>query len=149
MATQLVKPSIDDLELLRPEATQNGQVSEDEWVKRNCELNASLLRKDPRRYRSFGPYWWVLKESMHNNGITDFGEFIDKEGCNLCQYDTPFHSLLAAWIYSENAIDSGLMYANEHIVSYLPDEADQENDAMPYVVADDEMELLAIQANLQ
>lgn len=149
MATQLVKPSIDELELLRPEATQNGQVSEDEWVKRNCELNASLLRKDPRRYRSFGPYWWVLKEAMRNKGITGFGESFDMEGCDLCRYDTPFHTLLAAWIYSENAIDMGLMYANEHIVSYQPEETDVENDVRPYVVADDDMELLAIQNNLK
>ena len=149
MAIQLVKPSINDLELLRPEATQNGQVPENEWVKRNCELNAALLRKDPLRYRSFGPYWWVLKEAMRNNGITDFGEFIDKAGCDLCQYDTPFHTLLAAWLYSENAIDMGLIYANEHIVYYMPEDADQENDTMPYVVADDEMELLAIQTSLQ
>lgn len=146
---KLIKPSIQELELLRGAATQNGKTSEKEWVQKNCELNARFLRKDPARYRSFGPYWWVLKDEMLKHGITDFGDFLDMEWLELCKYDTPFHTLLAAWMYSENAIDMGLIYSNEHLVSYLPEETDQENDVRPYIVADDEMELLAIQASLQ
>lgn len=149
MARQIVRPQIDELEALRAEATQNGQVSESEWVKRNCELNASILRKDPRRYRSFGPYWWVLKDAMLHHGITEFGDFVDMEGCTLCKHDSPFLTLLEAWLYSENAIDMGLMYSNEHTISFLPEEVEDEPDVRVYTLADDTMELLAVQYALK
>lgn len=143
MANQLYRPSIDELEALRALATKNGSVTESEWCAKNVEIQAGFIRQDPLRYRSFGPYWWILKRAMLKHGIDDFGDFIDSEWESLCDYGTEFHNLLAAWMYAENALDMGLIYSNAHTVAFEPEEADMERDIRPYQLVDDDMEIYA------
>lgn len=145
---ELRKPTVDELEFLRLEATKNGKVSETEWVERCCKETARILRKDPLRYRSYGPYWWVQKQAMLDSGITDFGDFVDKEWHESADYGNAFLNLLVALLYSNAALDAGLIYSNAHNVTFLPDDPDREMDEYVYTVADDEMELLGLQKNL-
>lgn len=140
---ELYKPTVAELELLRNEATRNGKVSETEWVDRCCRESARILRKDPLRYRSYGPYWWVQKQAMLAGGITDFGEFVDMEWHDAVDYGSRFLNLLAALIYSNGAMDSGLIYSNSHNV-IIKSENTGALDAQVYVLSDDDMELLAI-----
>lgn len=145
MTKRLYKPTVDELELLRQEATSNGKVSEEQWIQSNCRLMQGALNRDPRRYRSYGPYWWVMKKAMIDNGISDFGDFVDREWLELADYGNTFHNLLAAWMYQDMAVDNGLIYSNDHNVAFEPEEEGMERDVQVYTLVDDDMEILAFE----
>lgn len=145
---KLYKPSVDELNLIRPGATNNGAVSEEDWVEKCCKETARILRKDPLRYRSYGPYWWVQKKAMIDAGIEDFGDTVDLEWFEKVDYGNKFLNLLAALMYSNSAMDMGLIYANAHNVAFLSEEEAIEHDVQVYTLADDEVEILAVEKNL-
>ncbi|MBD5642007.1 MAG: hypothetical protein HDQ91_06275 [Desulfovibrio sp.] len=146
---KLYKPDKMELEALRREATQDGKVSEAEWVKKNIELTAGILRRDPLRYRSYGPYWWIVKQSMISHGLDEFGDFVDREWFEQADYGSEFYNLLAGLLYSNAAMDAGLIYSNAHIIHFEPEDPESEHDVFEYVVADDRMESLAIQDTIK
>lgn len=147
---QLYKPTIEELELLRDEATGGGRISEAQWAKKICGVMADMLKNDPRRYRSYGPYWWVMKQAMLDNGVAQFGEFIDREWFELVDYGNPFHNLLAAWMYQDGALENGLMYSHAHNVAFLPEEEKVETpDVQEYTLVDEEMEQLALEKGMR
>lgn len=139
---EVKKIAVAAMEALRDEATKNGKVSEDGWADKNVQLTAGLLRGDPLRYRSYGPYWWLVKAAMIRRGIDEFGDFVDGEWFANMDYGNEFHNLLAALLYSNRALDMGLIHSNAHNVELLPAGEDQEEDVLVYVLADDDMELL-------
>lgn len=147
MPKRLYKPSVEKLELLRSGATQNGKVSESEWVKKCCVETARILRKDPLRYRSYGPYWWVQKRAMIDNDINDFGDFVDQEWHDLVDYGNNFLNLLAALIYSNSAMDMGLIYSNSHNIALLQEDG-MEQDIQVYQIIDEEVELYSHEKGL-
>lgn len=139
---KLDKPDKTELEALRNQATKNGQVPEADWVARNIGLTADVLRREPLRYRSYGPYWWILKQALISHGVDDFGDFVVREWFELADYGSEFHNLLAALLYSNAAMDNGLIYSNAHNVAFLPEDEGMESDIQVYTVADDFMEAL-------
>lgn len=141
---RLQKPEVAAIEALRNSATKNGQVSEADWIANNIDLTAGILRNDPRRYRSYGPYWWAVKHSMINHGVDDFGDFVDLEWFEKVDYGNEFLNLLAALMYQDTALDMGLIYSNDHNIEYEPVDEDSEGDVQVYTVADDFMELKAL-----
>ena len=145
MEKQLYRPTREELEAMRGAATKNGAISEERWVQENIAATASLLKRDPRRYRAYGPYWWILKKTMIAHGVTDFGEHVDAHWAELCDYGSDFYNLLAAWLYQDTALDNGLIYSNAHTVAYMPQTEGMEHDVDEYVLADDEMELLGFE----
>lgn len=149
MAKKLIKPAVEEIERFRFEATEGGKVSEEDWVKENCRIVSGILAKDPRRYRAYGPYWWITKRALIANGHDDFGDHVDAEWIEQCDYGNDFHNLIAAWMYQSQALDLGLIYSSAHTVQFEPEEPGGEQDVYEYLLADDEMELLAIQKNLK
>ena len=149
MTKKLYRPGKDELETLRPMATKNGAVSEEKWIADNIRATSKLLKNEPKRYRGYGPYWWILKKIMLAHGITDFGDHVDIEWADLCDYGNDFHNLLAAWMYQDIAFENGLIYSNAHNVAFEPEAEGMEHDVAEYILADDEMELLAVQTSLQ
>lgn len=141
---KLQKPEVAKIEALRDTATNNGQVSEADWIAKNIELTAGILRRDPRRYRAYGPYWWVVKRAMINHGLDDFGDFVDLEWYDKVDYGNEFLNLLAALIYQDMVLELGLIYSNDHNIEYEPVDEDSEGDVQVYTVADDFMELKAM-----
>ncbi len=77
-----------------------------------------FLRADPCRYRAYGPYWWSVKKSFLDQGITEFGDSIDREWLEQTDYGNQFHNLLAAWVYNEGALDGGLIYSHGHTIAF-------------------------------
>ena len=147
MAKKLHGISIDTLEDQRSFALKGGTVTEAEWVKKFISIMQGLLKNDPLRYRSFGPYWWIVKNAMINAGINEFGEAIDAEWLEQSSYDTDYHGLLAALLYSGQMMNNGLIYANQHNIE-LKDE-DGVMDMQVYVLADEDMETLAIEKSFK
>lgn len=146
---KMIKPTVEEIEQFRSEATNGGKVSEEEWVKENCRIVSGILAKDPRRYRAYGPYWWVTKHALIANGHNEFDDHVDAEWLEQCDYGKDFYNLIAAWMYQAQALDSGLIYSNAHLVQFEPEEPGGEQDVDEYTLTDDYMELLAIQASAQ
>lgn len=147
MSKKFLGMSIESLEAERSTALKGGTVIEQEWIVKFLEIMRRLLKNDIRRYRSFGPYWWIVKEAFLEAGITEFGEYIDSEWLDMTRYDTSFHGLLAALLYSGQSMNMGMIYANSHNVSI-----EEENgimDEQVYVLADDDMETLAIEKSFR
>lgn len=143
---RLYKPTKEELEALRAEATKNGKVTEEEWVAKHCELVTKILLQDPLRYRSYGPYWWVLKSALLERGASfGFFDFVDAQWMEAVDYGSTFLNLLAAWMYAENALDMGLIYSHEHTVAFEPEEEGMEQDVRPYFLIDEDMETLALE----
>lgn len=145
-----IKPSEEELELLRDAATKNGAVDEREWVKTHCRLVASLLKRDPLRYRGYGPYWYVVKKALLDAGYSYFGDAIDKEWFELVDYGKTFYNLFAAWMYQENAANLGLIYSSDHIASFEEEDesGDIINTEVEYMATDDDMELMALERRI-
>lgn len=144
MAENMYKMTLEDLEALKREATS--AVSEQEWQTKILGTLAGFIRKDPKRYRAYGPYWWVLKRAMLNNGIADFGDTVDAEWFEKADYGNDAYNILAAHQYSEYAAENGLMYSNEHNVSFkvVDEDMGEYEDTRTYSLVDDEVETLAL-----
>ncbi len=103
---------------------------------------ADMLKKNPMQYRSYGPYWWVVKKILLSFGEDYFGSFLDAEWVEKVTYGDPVWDLLAAWSYSEYALDNGLIYSNGHPVVFINDDGESEEEA--YTLVDDDIETYLI-----
>lgn len=140
------KPTAETLEQLKNEALDGGRVKEEDWQQKLCNSIAGNIKRDPRSYRAYGPFWWVLKRAMIDNGVTDFGTTIDAQWFENADYGNTTDNMLAAWLYGDNAMDNGLIYSNAHNVTFAvsDDEKGDYHDTREYVLVDDEVETLAL-----
>lgn len=136
-AQAIYKPEDAMLTDLMAEATQNGKVSPDQWQARYLEGAKALLQANPIQYRSYGPFWWLLKRAFIQGGTLVFGEHLDAEWLEATEYGDPAKNLMATFVYAEYAINHGLIRSSEHAIGYLDGESDF------YVLADEDMEALA------
>lgn len=134
----LYKPSVQELDALKNEAMQGGKVSPAAWLKKMTDGYARILKRKPQQYRSFGPFWWLLKRELINHGHTEFGTTVDAEWYNHADYGDPVLNMLAVWTYAEFADGRGLLFSNAHAVSFIDDGAESEPEE--YVLIDEEME---------
>ncbi len=133
---EIQKPTKDELTPLFLEATE-GQSGE-QWEKRMVDAIAGILRDRPLRYRTYGPYWWVVKRALIDHGVADVGDHIDKEWFEAMDYGDPALNLLAAWAYEDARFASGQMIENPYHVMMQDD-----GDAIEYACNDEEMEARA------
>ena len=138
---KLYKPEPSHLDGLKKQATASQTV--EEWRKHLLERTARVIREDPLRYRSFGPYWWIQKKLFLDAGITEFGTNIDKEGFEFADYGSSDYNMLAAWLYQDYALDGGILYAPRHTVPIVSPSGQEETELYEYALADEEMEKLA------
>jgi len=125
------KPGINDLHSLKREATHDGTVSDADWLRKMCGTMAKVLDGDPRSYRSFGPYWWIVKKELLDAGYNQFGDFLDREWLEIMDQD--------------HALNNGMIYANGHPIVVTPDEPEgAEPEDRVYTLADEDMEALSI-----
>lgn len=136
---KISKPSAEELRPLLFQATQAGDIPEDEWHKTLITGFAKMLRKSPLQYRCFGPYWWIFKSLLLDAGETDFGTGMDAEWREDMDYGSPSLNLLAAYAYYDGAFERGLIYSNTHTVA----SADGD-ETVEYVLIDEDMETLGI-----
>lgn len=141
MAITLHKPSIETLDALKDEAFNGGKVTPTDWRKKMVAGICGILSARPLQYRSYGPYWWLVKHELITQGITRFGETVDAEWFENMDYGDPVRNLLAAWLYADWAIDNGLIFSNQHTVTQLGEDDEVEN--IEYVLMDDEVEIMA------
>lgn len=132
------KPTPEELAPLLAEATNNGHISEETWRERLAAGIVRVLQKDPLQYRCYGPYWWLVKACLLEQGIARFGTTIDAEWHEKLDYGDPTTNLLAAFAYYSYAFDQGLIRSSGHSVVL------EDGEGMEYVLVDEEMEQLAV-----
>ncbi len=118
MARVFCKNDISACESMRDEFTCNGERDGASVVRCLASAVVGQLRLDPARYRAFGPYWWVVKRILIDNGFTEFGSYVDRRWHDRCCYGNDFDSLLAAWDYFAQCLERGRDHAKDHPVSW-------------------------------
>lgn len=141
-----VRPSNKELDLLKLEATQNGTVSVEDWIKKFVISFTKLLKKDPLQYRSYGAFWWIIKKELIELGIKDFGEHIDLEFIEFLDYKDRVYNILASWAYMNSQEEIKTIHDNVHTMLYFDDDIGNEYKSMEYILIDEEMEILVWQA---
>lgn len=133
------KPTPEELAPLLAEGTKNGAIAEAVWRANLLSGIAGLLTRNPLHYRCFGPYWWLVKDLLRENGEgARFGDTLDIEWKEKMDYGSPTLNLLAAFAYYDMAFDRGLLLSHTHGISY------EDGESGEYVLVDEDMETLAI-----
>ncbi|WP_097422932.1 peptide-binding protein [Escherichia coli] len=88
-------------------------------------LRGQLL-KNPRLYRSYGPYWPEIKKLLLERGYGNFGRLVDRDVRKIYRYDRPALTLIAATLYSQERFDNGQIYSAWHLLP-VPEEVDDQD----------------------
>lgn len=130
----VILPTIEQLEPLLNEATESK--SEADFVASFTKNAIEILTSRPMMYRSYGMYWWAVKELIVNSGFTGFGETLESGVLGTFNYERKAALCCAAWAYSTDSIDAGNIYSSTHSV------ATTDGNDMDYYLEDMEMEAL-------
>ncbi|MBO2580308.1 hypothetical protein [Shewanella algae] len=136
--SKAVIPSAEDLAPLLDEATSQGDISESDFVSTFTKNCAENLKTNPSLYRSYGPWWWALKQLLADNGLS-FGEETEVATLARFDYDSPALVCCAAWAYQDYIVKNGFLYSGEH--QYPVTDSDEDE---TYYLTDMDMEALAI-----
>ncbi|ELD5835486.1 peptide-binding protein, partial [Escherichia coli] len=63
--------------------------TEDEYVDFFLSGLRGRLLKNPRLYRSYGPYWPEIKKLLLERGYGNFGRLVDRDVRKIYRYDRP------------------------------------------------------------
>lgn len=76
---------------------------------------ADRLKKDPIRYRDYGPYWWALKDLLNKNGY-DYGQQSDEEISSAYRGNTDAETLVMADEFRSMYLDTFLVHSNQFML---------------------------------
>lgn len=84
-------------------------------LKNGLEVIANRLKKDPMRYRDYGPYWWSLKSLLYVYG-NSYGSNNDVLMRNAYCGKTPVGTLIMAETFRDEYLKTHLKYANQFVL---------------------------------
>jgi hypothetical protein len=134
---EIHKPTMADLTPLVAAATENGKTLS-QWLPGFLAGLRDFLLKNPLRYRGYGPWWWVVKKALLEQGLEDFGTHLDAETVEAFDTGDAAHNVLAAYAYSDYMFELGKMTDSVHSLDFT------DGDSREYIVADEDMETLAL-----
>ena len=126
------KPSKEELERLVSQAA--GNRGEAEWVAALLAAIRTLLLRNPKRYRGFGPYWWLVKRMFIEAGDLSFGEHLDQQWIEALDYAEAKYNLAAAWAYEDARFNVVNIMEPVHVMI-------DDGDPVEFMSADEEMEM--------
>ncbi|EFH7829957.1 TPA: peptide-binding protein [Escherichia coli] len=88
--------------------------TEDEYVDFFLSGLRGRLLKNPRLYRSYGPYWPEIKKLLLERGYGNFGRLVDRDVRKFYRYDRPAR------------FDNGQIYSAWHLLP-VPEEVDDQD----------------------
>jgi hypothetical protein len=104
------------------------------WAEKYLSTLVGHLTRNPGHYRSFGPYWWLVKRALIESGNLEMGEEYDADVADALDYgDTPTN-LAAAFLYQDQQESMGALFETQHIM-------DGVGDSIDYWIDDSDMEL--------
>jgi len=138
-----IKIDITALESMKNEATDNGKKDFAEWGKEFAKALIPFLKRNPLRYRDYGPYWWLVKKAIIDSEFNGFGENIEKATFEQFDYGNNETNLLVGYWYSMLMFEMGNAEKSLHSIDT------EDGGAIEYTVADEEMEMLNIAKSLR
>ena len=115
-------PTANDLSPMLADVT--AQQTDAQYTSTQLRTITDILKSDPRQYRSYGVFWWPIKDLMIKNGITDFGLQVDKDILVLTEHLTPAEKLIAGYCNKIVALDGGHLYSSSHIYDAINSETE-------------------------
>ncbi len=141
MINQVKLPSKDDLKDLINEALSNGEVSQEEFISKHCEGLATVLERNPDRYRSYGAYWWAVKDILNEQGYGALvGVEVEELTAKHFYIEDDVTTLCAAWQYHNMVCENGLLGMGTSQAHIYAIEQDGELEPFEYQLSDDFME---------
>lgn len=136
MAVNAIKYSESELKPLLDEAKETE--SEIGFVKSFLSGVARSLITNPEIYRSFGAYWWPLKEIMIEHGILLFGTGLESETTEHFRYESDELTCCAAYAMQQTKLANHSFLSSDNLLDAL------EGEVIEYVLNDTKMEDLAL-----
>lgn len=132
---KIQKPTPEQLLPLLSVATQKQTV--EQYRESFVAAIKKLVGKDPLRYRTYGPYWWLVKKGLLDRGDFCFGEYFDEEWISALDYGLEELNFIAAFVYEDVQFQHGIYNAQHSLV-------DDEGEPVCFVCNDHEMEAFAV-----
>ncbi len=134
--TNIVKPTEADLAPLITEALEKQTLTQ--WKAKYIAALDRFFKSNPLRYRSYGPWWWLVKKELIANGNFEFGDDLDAEWVEALDYGRLELNLLAAHGYADWRFENGAGHEPLHTLELTGGET------IDYLIADTDMEQRAI-----
>lgn len=141
MALKAIKYSTEELAPLLEESKENK--SEAGFVKSYLSGVARSLISNPATYRSFGAYWWPLKELLIKYGISQFGEGLEAETTEHFRYESEELICCAAYAAQQTKLKENQFLSSVNLLELAG------GDVLEYTLHDSKMEDLSIFHNFR
>jgi len=125
----IYKPKAEELNAMLAESGQ----ARDMWAEGFLAVVKRVLLKDPLRYRSFGPWWWLVKAAFLKRDEAAFGQTMEDAWTESMTYGDETLDLLAAFAYQDAQIGRGIMREAQHVL-------DTDDDPIKFFSNDEDME---------
>ena len=139
--TNIIKPTEADLAPLIAEATENQTLTQ--WKAKYLSRLEAFFKKNPLRYRSYGPWWWLVKKELIATGNLEFGDDVDAEWIEALDYGRLELNMLAAHGYAEWRFEEGAGHEPLHTLGL------EDGETLDYLISDTDMEQLALGQQLE
>lgn len=126
----------DELQPILTVALENE--SDVEFVPSYLSGVARSLINSPGTYRSFGPYWWPLKELVLKYSIDVFGHNVEAGTINHFRLNSEDLVCVAAYAYQQQKLSEEKLLSTEHILDI------EDGETESYILHDQKMEELLI-----
>lgn len=95
---------------------QDKNLTDAQFAERYLKGVVETLNAKPKMYRSFGAYWWPIKKLMLEKNLLPmgFGDSYDATMAEQFTYESESLTVCAAYLYQQDAIESGLVFSNTH-----------------------------------
>ncbi|ENC6657658.1 hypothetical protein ABKY47_002108 [Aeromonas hydrophila] len=142
MIKDTIKTPDEDLEAMLAEAQATDNLEGGQLATQYTKVLAELIKKDPRQYRSYGPYWWPLKAMLIRvNAAAEVGTKLEDGTTEHYTHSTPDLTVCAAWAYQQTQLDNGHLHTADHLLDM------DDGEVYEYQICDAEMErLIAVKA---
>lgn len=124
---ETIKPTEGYLSSLLDEAL-NGR-AEEEFVTFYLQGVIERVKREPRAYRAFGPWWPAMKTLILAGGCTDLGQILDSDVAEIYKMSRPALTVIAAHLYSDERVEREGIYNAVHQLPVLQSADDTE----PYI----------------
>lgn len=115
MINHTIKTPDDELAAMLAEVSSNQEGGQ--LAAQYLTALATLIKKDPRQYRSYGPYWWPLKAMLiEAGGAPEVGHKLEGGTLEHYTHPTPELTICAAWAYQQTQLDNGHLYTSDHLL---------------------------------
>jgi len=103
-------------EIAAKQASIKANLGESADLLRNgLNVIAGRLKKDPMRYRDYGPYWWAIKALLRGAGVS-YGSSDNPIMRETYKGALPIETLVIAEAFREMYLATFLKYSNQFIL---------------------------------